>query len=265
MLDRIISTIYLIFIMITCAILFVPAITIWLVTLPFDKRKIIQHQYTCFWGAFYTWCFPFWKIRVSGRKNIRKNTTYIIVSNHQSQLDILLAFNLFKHFKWVSKAEIFKLPFVGWNMYLNRYVRLVRGDRESIEKMMNTCEERLKERSSVYIFPEGTRSNDGKVKKFKPGAFILAHKLKLPIVPIAISGTCVALPKYSMNTGGIHNLYLDILEEVPYETFADMSVEETSNMVREIISSRVEELAAMGKGRKGKEYFADSENLTNEI
>ena len=118
--------------------------------------------------------------------------------------------------------------------------------------MMATCEERLREGSSVYICPEGTRSHDGKVKKFKPGAFILAHKLKLPIIPIAISGTSVALPKYSMNTSGIHNLYLDIMREVPYKKFASLSVEETSEMVREIISKRVEELAAMDKRLKCK-------------
>lgn len=263
--DRFISTLYLVFIMITCAIFFIPAITIWLITLPFDKRKVIQQQYTCFWGAFYTWCFPFWRIHVTGRKNIRRKTTYVIVSNHQSQLDILLAFNLFKHYKWVSKAEIFRLPFVGWNMYLNRYVRLVRGDKESIEKMMVTCEERLREGSSVYIFPEGTRSNDGQVKKFKPGAFILAHKLKLPIVPIAISGTSVALPKYSMNTSGIHHLYLDIMEEIPYSHFASMSVEETSDMVRGIISRRVEELAALGKKGKAEVFLPEEENLADEI
>lgn len=249
MLDRIVSTVYLLFIMITCAILFFPALFIWLATLPFDKKKRILHLYTCFWGALYTWVFPSWRVHVSGRKNFRKNTTYVVVSNHQSQLDILLAFNLFKHFKWVSKAEIFKLPFIGWNMYLNRYVRLIRGDKESIEKMMVTSEERLREGSSVYFFPEGTRSNDGRVKKFKPGAFILAHKLKLPIIPIAISGTCVALPKYSMNTKGIQHLYLDILEEIPYSRFSSMSVDETSDMVRDIIIRRVEELSVKGGGR----------------
>ena len=250
MFDRIVSTIYLIFIMITCAILFFPALITWFITLPFDKRKRLLHLYTCFWGALYTWVFPSWRIHVSGRKNFRKDSTYIIVSNHQSQLDILLAFNLFRHFKWVSKAEIFRLPFIGWNMYLNRYVRLIRGDKESIEKMMLTSEERLREGSSVYFFPEGTRSMDGKVKKFKPGAFILAHKLKLPIIPIAISGTCIALPKYSMNTNGIQNLYLDILEEIPYAKFARLSIEETSDMVRNIIIARVDELAAMEKKRK---------------
>lgn len=262
--DRIISTIYLVFIMITCAIFFVPALLIWLVTLPFDKRKVIQHQYTCFWGAFYTWCFPFWRVHVTGRKNIKRNKTYVIVSNHQSQLDIILAFNLFRHFKWVSKAEVFKLPFVGWNMYLNRYVRLVRGDKESVEKMMATSEERLREGSSVYICPEGTRSMDGKVKKFKPGAFILAHKMKLPIIPIAISGTCKALPKYSMNTGGIQHLYLDIMEEIPYERFASMSVEETSGMVRGIIIKRVDELVMLDEKKKRKVSLANTESLTDE-
>lgn len=244
MANRIVSIIFLIFIMVTCAILFFPAVFIWFITMPFDKNKRLLHLYTCFWGALYTWVFPGWKVRMKDRKNFRNNVTYVVVSNHQSQLDILLAFNLFKHFKWVSKAEIFKLPFVGWNMYLNRYVKLVRGDKESIEKMMVTSEERLREGSSVYICPEGTRSMDGRVKQFKPGAFILAHKLKLPIIPIAISGTCKALPKYSMNTKGIQHLYLDIMEEIPYEKFASMTVEETSNMVRGIISSRVEELAA---------------------
>lgn len=249
MFSRIVSTVYLIFIMITCAMLFFPALLIWLVTIPFDKKKRILHLYTCFWGALYTWVFPSWRIHVSGRKNIRKNMTYIIVSNHQSQLDILLAFNLFKHFKWVSKAEIFKVPFVGWNMYLNRYVRLVRGDKESIDKMMKTAEQRLREGSSVYLFPEGTRSNDGNVKKFKPGAFILAHKLKLPIIPIAISGTCRALPKYSMNTNGIQHLYLDIMQEIPYEKFSGLSIEETTEMVRKTIIKRVDEFVAMEKAR----------------
>ena len=106
MLSRIVSIIFLIYIMITCAILFVPALLIWLVTLPFDRRKVIQHLYTCFWGAMYTWVFPGWRVRLQGRKNFRPGTVYVVVSNHQSQLDILLAFNIFRHFKWVSKAEI---------------------------------------------------------------------------------------------------------------------------------------------------------------
>jgi 1-acyl-sn-glycerol-3-phosphate acyltransferase len=223
-------------------ILFFPALAIWLVTLPFDKRRVILQQYTCFWGALYTHVIPSWKVRMIDRKNFRNGVTYVVVSNHQSQLDILVAFNLFKHFKWVSKAEIFKVPFVGWNMYFNRYIKLVRGDKESIKKMLEVSEERLKEGSSIYMCPEGTRSPDGKVKAFKPGAFMLAHKLKLPILPIAISGTCKALPKYSMQYQGNIKLYLKVLEEVPYSAFSSLSIEETAEMVRKKISDNVEAL-----------------------
>jgi 1-acyl-sn-glycerol-3-phosphate acyltransferase len=118
MFNRVISILFLTFIIITCIIFFFPALFIWLVTAPFDKRKFILHKYTCFWGAFYTWVMPAWRVRVLGREKFDRKKTYVIISNHQSQLDILVAFNLFFHFKWVSKAEIFRVPFVGWNMVL---------------------------------------------------------------------------------------------------------------------------------------------------
>jgi len=244
-LNRTLTIFLLIFVSSTCAIFFVPALTIWLVTLPFDKNKKILHLYTCAWGSFYVRMFPTWKISVIDRKNFRNDQVYVVVSNHQSQLDILLAFNLFKHYKWVSKAIIFKFPFVGWNMYLNRYVRLVRGDKESIKEMFRVSEERLQEGSSVYFFPEGTRSLDGIVKDFKPGAFAIAHKMKLPILPIAISGTIDALPKYTMRYTGSYNLYLKVLPEIPYDEFASLSIEETADMVKKIISDNVEELVKL--------------------
>ncbi len=241
MYNKVLSILLLTFIAVSSIFLFFPALIIWAVTLPFDKRKEILHLYTCFWGALYTRIIPSWKIRVTGIRNIRKHATYIIVSNHQSQLDILVAFNLFRHFKWVSKIEIFKVPFIGWNMYLNRYIGLVRGDKESIEKMMTDCEQRLSEGSSVFMFPEGTRSPDGRVKNFKPGAFMLAHKMKLPILPIAISGTSRALPKYSMNLQGLHDIHLKVLDEIPYSAYSSLSIVETARMVRKLIIENVEE------------------------
>jgi 1-acyl-sn-glycerol-3-phosphate acyltransferase len=238
------------FIASTSTVLFLVALTIWLVTLPFDKKKKILHLFTCAWGALYIRMFPTWRTNIIDRKNFKNNKTYIVVSNHQSQLDILLAFNLFKHYKWVSKAAIFKVPFIGWNMYLNRYVRLVRGDKESIKEMYRVSEERLQEGSSVYFFPEGTRSPDGKVKNFKPGAFAIAHKMKLPILPIAISGTEAALPKYTMKYTGSHKMYLKVLEEIPYEAFSSLSIEETADMVKTIISDNVEELVNLERETK---------------
>jgi 1-acyl-sn-glycerol-3-phosphate acyltransferase len=220
---------------ITTVIFFIPGVIIWIVTLPFDRRRKLLHLYTCLWGSMYTWIVPAWRIRINGRDNLKKAGTCIIVSNHQSQLDILLACRIFRHFKWVSKAEIFSVPFIGWMMRFNRYVALTRGDRDSAEKMMAHCEERLREGSPVFFFPEGTRSATGKVRLFKPGPFMLAHKLKLPLVPVVISGTGEALPKYSLTLDGTKHISLKILPEIPYSSFSSLTITETAMMVRNVI------------------------------
>jgi 1-acyl-sn-glycerol-3-phosphate acyltransferase len=126
-------------------------------------------------------------------------------------------------------------------MALNRYVKLYRGDGESAKKMMAKCEDHLENGSSVYFFPEGTRSETGFMRPFKPGAFILAHKMKTPILPIAINGTKNALPKFSVDFHGRHNLRIEVLKEIPYERFKNLSVEETAAMVREVITRHVDE------------------------
>ncbi|HDP80257.1 MAG TPA: 1-acyl-sn-glycerol-3-phosphate acyltransferase, partial [Spirochaetes bacterium] len=184
---------------------------------------------------FYTYIVPAWPISIEGRQKIRRDATYVFVSNHQSQLDILALFRLFVHFKWVSKVEIFKVPLIGWNMVLNRYIKLVRGDKQSIAQMMADSEERLAEGSSVFIFPEGTRSPDGHLKAFKQGAFILAKKMKVAIMPIIIEGTRKALPKYSINFHGKHPIKIRVLEEIPYASFANLTVEELLQKVWDYI------------------------------
>lgn len=111
--DRLIAFLVILYIGITSMFFFVGAFIIWLVTYPFDKNRKILHLYSCFWSSFYIWTLPIWKAKVIDRHKIDKNKTYVIVSNHQSHLDILMAFLLFCHFKWVSKAEVFRLPFIG--------------------------------------------------------------------------------------------------------------------------------------------------------
>ncbi|MEE4113110.1 MAG: lysophospholipid acyltransferase family protein [Desulfobacteraceae bacterium] len=197
-------------------------------------------MFTSFWACLYLWIVPAWSVTTAGRDKIRRDATYIVVSNHQSQLDILVAFHLFFPFKWVSKAEVFNLPFIGWNMVLNRYIRLKRGDKESIRRMMAACEKALTQGCSVFFFPEGTRSRTGRLKPFKPGAFILAHQMKLPILAVAINGTQKALPKHSLNFHGRHDIRIEVLKEIPYEQFAHLSVEDTAEMVRRHIAVHID-------------------------
>jgi 1-acyl-sn-glycerol-3-phosphate acyltransferase len=235
MLGRILSTYILIVMGITFPVFFVGAVIIWLLTIAFDSHLRFLHYYTCFWASVYTWIMPAWFIKIEGREKYKNNNTYVVVSNHQSQLDILVHFRLFLYYKIVSKAEIFRVPFIGWNMYLNRYIKLVRGDKDGVKKMMTDSEKTLAAGESVCIYPEGTRSHDNEIKAFKPGAFILAKQAKVPIMPIVLNGTGIALPKWKMNTKGIHRIIVRVLPEIPYERFADLSVEETAAMVRQIM------------------------------
>lgn len=241
MLNRVISVCFLVFMGVSSVVFFLIALAIWLATVLFDRRLAVLHLFTCFWGSVYMWVMPAWTVTVRGRDKIDQDSPHIIVSNHQSLLDILVAFRLFVHFKWVSKAEIFNIPLIGWNMVLNRYIRLERGKRESVRKMMAECKSAVAKGSSVYFFPEGTRSKTGLMRSFRPGAFALAQELKTPILPIAINGTKNALPKHSLNFHGHHDIRIEVLDEIPYEDFAELSPEETGEKVRNIISGFVDE------------------------
>lgn len=235
----IIAALFLSFMAISSIILFFVALLVWILTVLFDKKLVALHMLTSFWGSIYLWTMPAWSVSSSGREKIRKDQTYVIVSNHQSQLDILLAFTLFFPFKWVSKAEIFKVPFIGWNMALNGYIRLKRGRHGSIKQMLKDCEKTLGNGNSVYLFPEGTRSESGEMRNFKPGAFSLAKKMKLPILPIAINGSKDALPKGSLNYHGIKKISIEVLDEVKYEDYCEMEPQEIANLVKGKISQHM--------------------------
>lgn len=222
MLLRLVSTAYWALILVTCPIFFVGALLVYLVTLPFDRRKVALHLYSCAWAVFYVSINPFWKLRVTGREHLRWRGGSVIVANHASLIDILVLFALFRPYKWVSKAENFKIPFVGWNMYLNGYVKLVRGDRESVRAMLERCSVLLRKGNPVLFFPEGTRTKDGRLQAFKDGAFELSVRHRVPIVPIAVHGTGRALPKHGLILKEQVDVHVEILPRIEP---ADLSVE----------------------------------------
>lgn len=235
MINRAIAAVYLCFMGITSIVFYGIAVVIWLVTVLPDKRRVILHMFTSFWASFYIWINPVWSVNVKGRRKLNIKETYVMVSNHQSQLDILVAFMLFFPFKWVSKAEVFNLPFIGWNMYLNQYIKLKRGDKKAIARMFERCKKALSAGCSVYLFPEGTRSKTETLRPFKTGAFILAKEMKRTILPIVIKGTRKALPKHSLNFHGRQHMIIHILDPIPHDVFANLTVEETSEMVKAVI------------------------------
>lgn len=231
---RIFSTAYWAFAFSSSAVMFVIALAVFMVTAPFDRRGMVLHQLTCFWASMYTWLHPSWFVTIEGREHVEPGQAYVIVSNHQSTLDILVLFRLFVHFKWVAKAESFLVPFIGWNMVLNRYVRLRRGDRRSVASMMKRAEQVLREGSSILIFPEGTRSRDGALQPFKHGAFTLAKRAEVPILPIVIEGTGNALPRRGFVSTGRHRFRMRVLPPIPYESFAATPVPELTARIRDL-------------------------------
>ena len=241
MLARIGSIAFWGFLGVSSLLLFPVALVLWVVTAPFDRRLAILHQFTCFWASLYTWVHPRWRVGVTGREKIRPGVAYVMIANHQSFLDILVLFRLFVHFKWVSKVEMFRLPCIGWNMRLNRYIAIRRGDRESVARMMQACEDALARGSSIMMFPEGTRSEDGRLKAFKPGAFALALRTHVPLLPIVVEGTATALPKSGWVLRGRHPIRIRVLDEIPYPRFAGQSVEELTAEVRGLFAAELGE------------------------
>jgi len=208
------SLLFWAFMLLTSALLFPVALLLRAVTFPFDRRLVILHLFSCFWASLYTWCNPLWSVRIEGKGRIDGNAAYVMVSNHQSLVDILVLFRLFVHFKWVSKSENFRIPFVGWNMSLNRYIRIDRGRIRGNLSMMRGAESALQLGSSVMVFPEGTRSPDGNLGEFKPGAFELALRSGHPVLPIALHGTAAALPKRGFILRGKQKIRIHILEPI---------------------------------------------------
>jgi 1-acyl-sn-glycerol-3-phosphate acyltransferase len=233
------STLFWAFLVASSFALYPLAVAIWAVTRPFDPRLRALHLFTCFWASLYTWANPAWPVRIEGREKIRRDEAYVMVANHQSLLDILVLFRLFVHFKWVSKIENFRIPLIGWNMRQNGYIALRRGDRSSVVQMLTRCRETLAAGSSVMIFPEGTRSPDGRLRAFKPGAFVLAKTTSRPILPIVVDGTASALPKRGFVLQGRHRIRVSVLDEIPAESFAAESAEELALRVQALIGDQL--------------------------
>ena len=230
---QVLSLAYWAFFAVSVVLIFPVAVIVWALTRPFDHRGVVLHRLTCVWGWLYTACNPAWRVEVGGRERFRPEEVYVVVANHQSLLDILVVFRLFRHFRWVSKIENFRIPIVGQVMRMNRYIEIARGRRESVRRMMRECTESLSTGSSVVIFPEGTRSETGELRPFKPGAFELALSTGRPLLPVVIRGTARALPKHGFVLRGRHDIRIDVLEEMPPEDFKHLSPQELATQVRE--------------------------------
>ncbi len=215
------------------AVLFPVSIFLWVTTVLFDRRRFILHQFTCRWSDIILGINPYWKVKVEGREKIDKKEVYIMVSNHQSGADILVLFKLHRHFKWVAKRELFNIPFIGWNMWLNGYIPIQRSRGRSKLQMMDLAADSIREGNSMILFPEGTRSPDGKLQPYKTGAFRLALKTRTPILPVVLKETHRAIKKGGLLIHKNDRIRLIVLDPIPYTTFQDLDAKEIATLVHE--------------------------------
>lgn len=214
---------------------------VWVVTMPFDKGR--------YWTGFvfrrlcvvHQWLNPMWKFRTTGIEVTDPRHPYVMVSNHESFVDMLLISHLPFEMKWLSKETIMKIPAVGWLMRMAGDVKLVRGNKDSIVAAMAECSRVLDNKVSVFLFPEGTRTRDGSLGNFKDGAFRLAIEHQVPILPMVVDGTRTALAAggWLMN---VTDAQVKVLEPIPTDGMTLADVPALRDRVRTLIA---DELAAL--------------------
>jgi 1-acyl-sn-glycerol-3-phosphate acyltransferase len=215
--------------------LFPVSVAIWLITFPFDRERTVFHWWMVFQGIVVTRIMPFRRIAIEGRDNLSGGGTYILISNHQSVLDIIILNCLRYRFKWISKIENYKMPFIGWYLRMARYITVDRGNKESKAEMMEKSVKSLRKGISIMMFPEGTRSTDNEIGPFKLGAFQLALMADKPILPIVIEGTGKALPKHSFIFTRGHTLKIKVLEPVHPGLFGTADPEKLAAKFRDLL------------------------------
>jgi 1-acyl-sn-glycerol-3-phosphate acyltransferase len=147
-----------------------------------------------FWARINSALTPV-RVIVKGRENIESGRSYVIVSNHRSYYDIPVIYGwLGMDFRWVAKRELRAIPFFGLCMERMGHVFVDRSDTGSALASINSKKEQIREGTSIFFFPEGTIFDTVEPGPFKKGAFRFALDMKLPLLPVTISGTDDILP-----------------------------------------------------------------------
>lgn len=155
------------------------------------SMRVVQR----FWSPVLLWAGGA-KLEVQGLEGLERRQSYIFVSNHQSTIDIP---TLFMALPWdvrfVAKKALMFVPFLGWYMWLAKFVFVDRGNRKTAIASLDRAAQQIRDGISIIVFAEGTRSPDRTVKSFKKGPFALAMKAGVPLVPVAIEGSGILMPK----------------------------------------------------------------------
>lgn len=182
--------IYLLLIVVLAIVSLVVMGLLALVSLPFDRERILVLAFSRIVARMVYHLSPLWGVEIEGEENVEHSGPWVITCNHRSFFDIPLMFFLpLWRFKFVSKVEVRKIPAIGWMLGLRGDIVIRRGQTSAATTLRKEGGEHIQAGTSVVIFPEGTRTRDGEVHRFKEGAFRLAQENGVGILPCVLEGT----------------------------------------------------------------------------
>lgn len=216
----------------------------------FDRDPVQYHTGLLFrkLGRALTKANPGWRLHVSGETIDDPRNPYVVVSNHQSMADIPIVSNLPWEMKWLGKEVLFRIPVIGWMMRLSGDIQVDRGSARSGAKALLYAQKILEQKCSVMIFPEGTRTLDGRLRAFADGAFHLAIRAGVPILPVVLDGTMDCIPKNSWKFGKPSDILLKVLPPIDTSTFSVDRVAELRDLVRSKILEQLAEWRGVDVG-----------------
>lgn len=181
------------------AVLWLPLLAvIFAVTAPFDPGRYVVGRWFRRSAVMAVKLIPSWHFSTEGVVIEDPRRPYVAVANHESFADVFLISHVPWEMKWLSKEAIFRIPVMGWMMRMAGDIVVRRGDPESRAAATQAIHDRLDRDVTVMILPEGTRSPDGRLQRFRNGAFRVAIERQLPVLPIAVAGTRQAMAKHSV-------------------------------------------------------------------
>ncbi len=237
------TLIFAVYTIVVLTFFFILSFVALIVCYPFDKRRRVVHELSR-WLCFSWWYAPFtWRRKISGLENVDKNKPYVIVINHNSMVDIIALYFVRLNFRWVSKQEVFRMPYIGPMLWMHGDIAIKRGRAaESMAKVIRDGKMWLDRGVSVAIFPEGTRSKDGEIHRFKGGAFALAKEAGVEILPVVMDGTTEVFKPKSIFFNWKHQLTLKVLPPISAEKVLATEPSDMAKEVQEMMTSALAEI-----------------------
>ncbi len=171
-------------------------------------------RFTARWVSLYARLTPLYRFTIDGIQHLPNTGAYVLVANHESGLDVLALLLLGAPVRFLAETWMFKIPLAGWLFRACRHIPVKPGDRESGRRALEAAQESLAQGTPVAIFPEGRLSPDG-LGDLKPGAFILAANMQVPLVPVRLAGTGRAWRPGTVVVHGAHEIRIEVLP--PFE------------------------------------------------